>query len=194
MPDTLRPQVAALDDLARAMGVPLHRAPGKEADDLLASLARRIAAPTLVVSGDTDLVQLVDARTTVLFIGRRQKEHVRYDPAAVEARYGFSAPCLPTFKAMVGDPSDALPGIPGIGPTTARKLCAAHGDADAILAANPRLSPHADALRRWEGLGRLETDLPLREPLFAPVDRAGLERWFERWEFASLVKRLRALA
>lgn len=200
-PDPLRAQVARLPALAEAMGVPLHRVASHEADDVLASLARRIPEPVVVVSGDTDLVQLVDERTTVLFVGRRQKEHVRYDPAAVHSRWGFAPALLPTFKAMVGDPSDNLPGISGIGPSTARRLIAQHGDAAGILAAldagrigNRRLPPVLAAARQellgWEGLGRLYTDLPLAEPLWAPVDREGLRAFFEALEFRSLIPRL----
>jgi DNA polymerase-1 len=200
-PDPLRTQLAQLPELVRAMGVPLHRVPGQEADDVLATLAARIEGPVLVVSGDTDLTQLVDERVTHLFVGRRQKEHVRYDPAAARERWGFEPRFLPTYKAMAGDPSDNLPGIDGIGATTARRLCAEHGDAAGILAAldagrigNPRVRPVLAAARedlvRWEGLGRLRADLPLAEPLWAPVDRDGLRAFFERFEFKSLLGRL----
>ncbi|MBA2322430.1 MAG: hypothetical protein H0V89_14895 [Deltaproteobacteria bacterium] len=189
MPDGLRAQIDELPVLAAAMGVPVHRVPGKEADDLLATLARRIAEPTLVVSGDTDRVQVVDDRTTMLFIGRRKKDHVRYTPASVQERYGFEPRLVPTYKAMVGDPADNLPGISGFGAATARKLCATYGDAAAILAArpDPRLT---EALPRWEALGRLDGAVPLAAPLWAPVDRDGLRRWFGRWEFKSLLARI----
>src|SRR5262249_26458007 len=70
-PNPLREQIVRLPELVAAMGAPLHRLPGWEADDLLATLTRRIR-PTLVVSGDTDLLQVVDLDTTVLFVGRRQ--------------------------------------------------------------------------------------------------------------------------
>lgn len=200
-PTPLRAQLALLPELVAAMGVPLHRVPGQEADDVLASLAARIEGPVLVVSGDTDLAQLVDERVTHLFVGRRQKEHVRYDPAGVRARWGFDPKYLPTYKAMAGDPSDNLPGIRGIGATTARRLCAEHGDAAGILAAldagrigNRRLPSVLEAgrddLLRWEALGRLDRTLPLAEPLSAPVDRQGLRVFFERYEFKSLLGRL----
>lgn len=198
-PDPLRVQIARFPELAAALGVPLHQVPGWEADDVVATLTRRVR-PTLVVSGDTDLVQLVDADTTVLFVGRRQKDHVRYDPDGVQARYGFAAPGLPTYKAMAGDPSDNLPGIDGIGSKTAAKLVAEYGNAASILAARAQIGPPrvraaldaaVEALPRWEGLGRLRTDLELPDPLWAPVaSYDGLRAWFAELEFASLVARV----
>ena len=201
-PDPLRAQIVLLPELAAAMGVPLHRVPGQEADDVLATLAARLPEHRiLVVSGDTDMAQLVDDRVTHLFVGQRAKQHVRYDPATVRERWGFEPRYLPTYKAMAGDPSDNLPGIAGIGATTARRLCAAHGDAAGILAAldagkigNRRLPPvleaSREALLRWEAMGRLDATLSLSEPLWAPVDREGLKAFFERFEFKSLLGRL----
>lgn len=200
-PDPLRAQLARLPELAAAAGLPLHQAPGWEADDLLASLARRLP-PALVVSGDTDLLQIVDSDTTVLFVGRRQKDHVRYDPTAVEARYGFAPERIPTWKALVGDPSDNLAGVAGIGPKTATRLVQEHGDAEGILAAagslpartRATLEAAADDLRRVEGLATVRRDLPLELPLAAEVDYQGLRDWFVGMEFASLVKRVEGLA
>lgn len=199
-PDDLRAQVRELPGLAAAMGARLHRVPGQEADDVLATLARRIPEPTVVVSGDTDLVQVADERVTVLFIGRRQADHIRYDPATVRERYGFEPRLIPTWKAMVGDPTDNLPGIKGFGPSTAKKLLSEHGDAAAILAAldagriTGRTAGLVEAAReellRWEAMGRLESGLGLGDPLWAPVDREGLKGWFERWEMKSLIKRI----
>lgn len=202
-PDPLRSQILRFPELAAALGVPLHQVPGWEADDVIATLTRRLR-PTLVVSGDTDLLQVVNDDTKVLFVGQRQKDHIRYDVAQVHARYGIRPEGMPTWKALAGDPSDNLPGIAGIGGKTATKLVAEHGDAASILAARERIGPPRvraaldgalDALPRWEALGRLETDLALPEPLWAPIaSYDGLRAWFAELEFASLVARVDKLA
>lgn len=194
-PDPLRAQLARFPELIDALGVPVHGVPGWEADDVLATLAAQVR-PSLVVSGDTDLLQIVDDDTTVLFVGRRQQDHVRYDLPAVRARYGFEPARIPTYKALCGDPSDHLPGIPGVGAKTAARLIADHGDADAILAAPlpPKLRPAIDDLRRWESLATVRADLPLSEPLVSLPDLGErLEAWFTALEFRSLIPRLHAL-
>ena len=203
-PDPLRSQLAAFAELQDALGVPVHRAPGFEADDVLASLARRYrerAQQALIVTGDTDLLQVARGPIHVLFVGRRQKDHLRYDEAAVTERYGVPPVRLPTIKALVGDPSDHLPGILGIGARGATALVAAHGDARGILAAADTLAPrvraalagHADALLRWEDLATVRDDLPVDEPWATPITPQAWTRvraLFDRWEFKSLVGRI----
>lgn len=198
-PDPLRVQLARFPELAAAFGVPLHRVPAWEADDVLATLTRRLR-PSLVVSGDTDLLQVVDAHTQVLFVGRRQADHVRYDVNAVHARYGISPERIPTYKALCGDPSDNLPGVAGIGPKTAARLIAAHGDARGIAAARGSLPTKlAEALAgdEWvahEAIATVRTDLPLEEPLAAQPDLGdAVDHWFETLEFKSLRLRLELL-
>jgi DNA polymerase-1 len=204
-PDPLRSQLARFAELLDALGVPVHRAPGFEADDVLASLARGYrerGQRALVVTGDTDLLQVARRPIEVLFVGRRQKDHVRYDEAAVTERYGVPPERLPTIKALAGDPSDHLPGILGIGARGASRLVARYGDARAILAA-PDLPPktraalagHDEALLRWEHLATVRDDLPVSLPWAAPVSPEAWTRvraLFEHWEFASLLKRIPA--
>lgn len=211
-PDPLRDQLLRLPELARALDAPLHRVRGWEADDVLATLCTAPEVrPALVVSGDTDLLQVVDPGATVLFVGRRQKEHVRYDVDAVRARYGFDPAGIPTFKALAGDPSDNLPGIPGIGAKTAKTLVASHGTAARILDARAGLTPrvraaldaHGEQLLAWEALATVRRDLALREPgrdgappqpLAGPLPPlSGLRAWFEGLEFRSLLPRLDAI-
>ncbi len=203
-PDPLRTQIVGFLELLDALAVPVHRAPGFEADDVLASLARRYrerGEPALIVTGDTDLLQVARGPIEVLFVGRRQKDHVRYDDAAVTERYGFPPERLPTLKALAGDPSDHLPGILGIGARGATALVAAHGDARGILAAAETLAPkvraalagHEDALLRWEDLATVRDDLPIAEPWATAVTADAWTRVrevFVRWEFKSLLDRV----
>lgn len=196
-PDPLRHQLGRLPELAEALGAPVHAVPGWEADDVLATLTRR-ARPSLVVSGDTDLLQVADDETSVLFVGRRQADHVRHDPSTVRERYGVAPERIPTWKALCGDATDNLPGVPGIGPRTATRLIGAHGDARGILAACAddrigRALASAD-LVRWEALATVRYDLSLSEPLVGAPDLGErLERWFVDLEFKSLVPRLETL-
>jgi DNA polymerase-1 len=157
---------------------------------------------TLVVSGDRDLLQLAFGGVGVHFVGRRGKDAVTYDEAAVRERFGVPPWRLPSFVALVGDASDNLPGVPGVGPKLAKTLLENRenvaellGDAQALT---PRLGQllrqHADQIRQTEALARLRVDAPLPQPphLAAPT-AATLQRLrelFEALEFKSLLQRL----
>lgn len=209
VPGPLVQQLQQLPQLLAAFGFPAFAVPGFEADDVLATLARRLAeqgADVLIASGDRDSLQLVRERTHVLFMGRRGAPEQRYDRAAVIARFGLPPEQLPSYVALVGDPSDNLPKVPGIGPRTAQALIAAHGSAAAVLAklgevTSPKLraalAEHAELLLRNERLARLHDDLPLEgAQLTAPFTeraRQNLGTLFERLECASLLPRLAAL-
>lgn len=200
-------QLEHFDELSQAFGFPSVGAPGFEADDVLATLATRHAASgerVVIVSGDRDLLQLVDDNTEVLFVGQRGKAPVRYDRTAVQARFGVSPEQLPSYVALVGDGSDNIPKVKGIGPAKARALISRFGTiADLIEGLNtvePRLrtllSSHEDQLRQSEWLARLRRDVPLPDIEPAPFTHAARERareLFEAWEFKSLLPRLAAL-
>lgn len=203
-------QLELFGELATATGFPMFSVEGFEADDVLATLAARLAAQgsnVLVVSGDRDLLQLVNDAVSVLFVGQRGKAPVRYDRARVLDRFGVGPEQLPLYVALVGDASDNIPKVKGIGPKTASALlrgCADAADAAELLArldqAPPKLralvSQHADQILRSEALVRLRRDVPLDERLPTPFDaaaRARTARLFELWEFKSLQARLDAL-
>jgi DNA polymerase-1 len=207
-PLPLARQLARFDELAAAFGFPMFDAPGYEADDVLATLALRFTArgdDVVVVSGDRDLLQLVGDCCQVLFVGRRGQPPVRYDRAAVEQRFGIPPERLPGYVALVGDSSDNIPKVKGIGPATARDLMRTHASADELLANagsldNPRLRAvlraHESQIRESEELVRLRRDVPL--PALAPrsFDDDGRRRTralFEALEFKSLLARLDAL-
>jgi DNA polymerase-1 len=210
VPDALPGQFALLDELIAALGLPAWRVPGFEADDVLATLAGKLGArgkDVLIVSGDRDSLQLVRERTHVLFVGRRGGPPERYDRAAVLARFGVQPEQLPAYVALVGDPADNLPKVPGIGPKIASGLIAAHGSTQALLAALPTvanarvrqlLSEHRDQILQSERLARLHDDLELEcDPdCVAALSTAALDRlraFCDRYEFKSLVPRLEAL-
>jgi DNA polymerase-1 len=209
-PTPLVEQLRRLDGLLECFGAPRIGAPGFEADDVLASVASRLRAEaraTLVVSGDRDLLQLAFGSVQVHFVGRRGKDAVTYDEAAVVERFGVPPRKLPSLTALVGDTSDNLPGVPGIGPGTAKKLLANHENVGELLNGLNELKParvaellrvHTEQIRRTEALARLRGDTPLPpEPLVAAPSAAhfqALRALFEALEFKSLLPRLDKLA
>lgn len=207
-PKPLLEQLAVLDVLIDKTGLPRFRVPGFEADDVLATLALELEAKgndVLVVSGDRDLLQLVTPRTHVLFTGRRGKDSVLYDPAKVEERFGIPASRLPQWIALVGDTSDNIPGVAGIGPGTAQKLLARHASIAELVASlddepasiRDKLRPETERLLRNETLATLRRDVPLvdgpRTGVLESSGFAALFELFEKLEFKSLITRLRAL-
>jgi DNA polymerase I len=205
-PPEIGPQLARLPDFAAALGVPLHTAPPElEADDVLAAAARRLADAgerVLVVSGDRDLFQVVSDAARVLYVGARGGAHALYDRTAVERRYGVAPERLPAMTALVGDSSDNLAKVPGVGGKTAANWIREHGGIDGILAHADRLEPArlrpavaaaADQMRLNEELARLRTDIDLAEPLAAAPDPAGLIPLFTELEFTSLIPRAQKL-
>jgi 5'-3' exonuclease len=142
IPDDLTPQVNMIMELLDAFGIPTAGAPGFEADDVLGTLAARERSnPVVVVSGDRDLLQLVaddPVRVRVLYLGRGLTKATLFGPAEVAERYGVPAnragQAYAELALLRGDPSDGLPGVPGVGEKTAATLLAQHGSPDQILA------------------------------------------------------------
>jgi len=204
-PTPLVEQLRRLDPLLDAMGGVTLRSPGFEADDVLATVAARLRAEdraALVVSGDRDLLQVAHGSVRVHFVGRRGKDAVTYDEPAVRARFGVPPWRLPALVALIGDDSDNLPGVPGIGIATAKKLLESREDVEELLRDAPALPPrtaalllgHAEQIRRTAELARLRSDAVLPQPphLAAPgveqLERLGA--LFEALEFKSLLPRL----
>lgn len=151
-PDDLRSQFALVRKILATYGIPIVEVDGEEADDVIATLARKAEEQeqnVLVVTGDLDLLQIVDRRTTVLTTRRGITDLGRYDAEAVRARFELEPRQLPDYRGLKGDPSDNLPGIPGVGEKTAIKLIKSAGSLDALLA-DPALAGTA----KLEGLVR----------------------------------------
>ncbi|MBV8580045.1 MAG: DNA polymerase I, partial [Candidatus Eremiobacteraeota bacterium] len=154
-PDELRSQFGLVRKILAVYGIPIVEYDGEEADDVIATLACQAEAAqqdVLVVTGDLDLLQIVDARTTVLMTRRGITELGRYTEAAVRERFDLEPRQLPDYRGLKGDPSDNLPGIPGVGEKTAIKLVKGAGSLDALLE-NPALAGTAklEALVREHG-------------------------------------------
>ncbi|TDB71952.1 5'-3' exonuclease [Micromonospora sp. KC723] len=208
VPDTLSPQVPVILDVLAAIGICAVGATGYEADDVLGTLSVTQPAPAEVVSGDRDLFQLVDDTRPVrlLYVGRGVAKLEACDDAAVRARYGVPADRYADFAALRGDPSDGLPGVPGVGEKTAARLIERYGGLDGILAAldepgsgfAPGLRAKLDAARDYLAVApkvvRVATDVPLPELATAlPTAPAEPERLLElaqRWNLAGSCRRL----
>ncbi|MDI9883101.1 5'-3' exonuclease [Streptomyces sp. HNM0645] len=209
VPDTLSPQVPVIEDVLDAFGIARVGVAGYEADDVIGTLTARATGPVDIVTGDRDLYQLVDdARgIRVLYplkgVGMMQAT----DEAVLREKYGVDGPGYADLALLRGDPSDGLPGVPGIGEKTAAKLLAAYGDLAGIMAAvddpasglTPSQRRRLDESRPYVAVApkvvRVADDVPL--PAFdpalprAPRDPAGLDELAARWGLGRAVGRLR---
>ncbi len=205
-PDDLRSQFGLVRQILGVYGIPIVEVDGEEADDVIATLARQAEAvgqQVAVVTGDLDLLQIVDDRTTVLTTRRGITELGRYDPAAVRARFELEPRQLPDYRGLKGDPSDNLPGIPGVGEKTAIKLIKSAGSLDALLA-NPALagSPkleklivdHGETARVCRDVSLIDRDLPIAidwdQAAYTPPSNDELYRLYRELEFKTLLNRL----
>jgi DNA polymerase I len=203
MPDDLRPQFHIVRRILAGYGIPIIEVEGEEADDCIATLvtqARERRLDTTVVSGDLDLLQLVDQHCTVVVTRRGISEMARYDVDAVKARFGLSPEQLPDYRGLKGDPSDNLPGVPGIGEKTAAKLIAEFGSLDALLANVDAVKPkrvgdllreHADKARACRDVSRAKRDLAIDahwdEWRYREPSKEHLGELFRELEFRSLL-------
>jgi 5'-3' exonuclease len=208
VPDTLVPQIPLILEVLEAIGIPAVEAPGYEADDVLGTLATTQPGPIEVASGDRDLFQLVDDDKPVrlLYCGRGVAKLEDCDDTAVRAKYGVPAAAYADFAALRGDPSDGLPGVPGVGEKTAARLVTRYGNLNGILAAldDPKagfaaglraklagareylaVAPKVVEVARDIPIPDFDTSLPT-----APVDGDRLLALAEKWNLAGSCKRL----
>ena len=146
MPQDLRDQIGRVRQIIEAMNIPIMSREGYEADDIIGSLSATLAGTmglhVLILTGDSDLLQLVEPNVEAVLPGRPRFTDLRiFDEAAVVKRYGFNPDRLPDYKALVGDTSDNIPGVPGVGDKTATTLIAAYGDVDGILSHLDEITP-----------------------------------------------------
>ena len=135
-PEELIAQIPLLKELAVALGIPFLEMDDYEADDIIGTLATQAAeqgAETVVVTGDRDALQLIRPDLTVLLTKKGISDTRRYDTAAFEEEYGFAPIRLIDMKGLMGDSSDNIPGVPGVGPKTATKLLLAYGTIENVL-------------------------------------------------------------
>lgn len=209
MPDEMRVQMDRIRQIVQAFGISIVEVPGVEADDLMGALARQAAAQdleTVIVTGDKDLLQLVAPGVKVFLAGRRLSDGTVYDEEAVRARYGGLSPAqLRDYKALVGDPSDNIPGVNGVGEKTATQLLRKYGSLEEVYSHLDEVTPprYREALEKSRDiaflsrqLATIRTDLPVRlnleECTVHNYDRARVTELFRQLEFRSLLDRLPA--
>ncbi|MGI5148784.1 DNA polymerase I [Plantactinospora sp. CA-294935] len=198
-------QVSLVKEVLAALRVPTVEMPGYEADDVLATLAcqgRDAGMEVLICTGDRDAFQLVDDRITVLYPRKGVSDLARIDRAAVTERYGVGPEQYRDLAALVGETSDNLPGVPGVGPKTAAKWILQYGGVEGVVARADEIKGKAgdnlrerlaDVIRNYE-LNCLVSDLelPLRaeDTRWAGWDREAVHQVFDTLEFRILRDRL----
>ncbi len=209
MPDDLREQIARMRELVDKFGVPRLELDGFEADDILGSTAKQMAAKgylVKIITGDRDLLQLVDDRVTVSLSGGKISESKDYDPPKVKEYLGVPPELVVDYKALVGDPSDNYPGVPGIGPKTALKLLDEYGSLDGIYAHSDELKGAVktkiengkESAYLSQTLARIKTDLPeyfrIEEASTAEINFPAVDQMFRELGFKTLLPKVRRLA
>jgi 5'-3' exonuclease len=208
-PPTLAVQVPVIEEVLAAAGIPIAGAAGYEADDVIGTLAAGADVPVDVVTGDRDLFQVVDdeRQIRVIYTVRGLSKLDVVDEAAITARYQIPGRAYADFAVLRGDPSDGLPGVPGVGEKTAASLIRSFGSVEGIMTtldkyaasipAGPRakLAASRDYLTAAVPVVRVATDVAL-PPLdghlpAAPKDAAALETLGERWGLGSSLHRMR---
>jgi len=207
-PPEFSPQVPLLREMLAALSIEVVDKENFEADDVLATYARQGAEAglrVLVVSGDRDTIQLVNENVTLLYPRKGVSDLVRYTPPAVQERYGILPHQYPELAALVGETSDNLPGVPGVGPKTAAKWINTYGSLTEILdraddvpgKAGESLRAHLDAVRLNRELNHLVTDLDL--PLgvtdlkYAGAEAAAIHEICDALQFKTLRDKLMLL-
>jgi DNA polymerase-1 len=207
MPDDLRSQFPIVREIASTMNMPIRELEGFEADDVIGTLAKQATAQdvdTMIVSGDLDGLQLVDDHVRLLTTRMGVAATVIYDEAKVMDRYGLRPEQMLDYKALKGDTSDNIPGVPGVGEKTAISLLQEFGTLDGIYEhldevkgkLRDRLAEHRESAFMSREVGRILTDLPvelgLEEARTGRYDRRAVAQRFRELEFRSLIDRLPA--
>ena len=211
IPDTLAPQVPIMEAVLRAVGIQVVGVKGYEADDVIGTMATAYEGPCEVITGDRDLFQLVrDPSHRVLYTQQGLRNMLVVDEAVITSKYGIPGRSYADFALLRGDPSDGLPGVPGIGDKTAASLIATFGSIDKLLAAceddgtgpiltaalRRRIEGSRDYIAKARVVVDVAHDVPLPEMDTTlprtPADPDRLVELAERWGLDSSLNRLLA--
>ena len=207
-PDEFRSQMSYLHELVASFGITQFEVEGYEADDILATIAKRAekeGAEVFICTGDRDSFQLVNEKTTVLYPKRGVSDLARMTPEAVQEKYGMSPTQYPDFAALRGDPSDNLPSIPGVGEKTAAKWVVEFGSLQELLSnvdkvggkVGQSLRDSIDNVIRNRELTQLVADVPLELSIdalaWSGVDENLTNPLFDRLEFKTLKDRMKPI-
>ncbi|MCL4508793.1 MAG: DNA polymerase I [Chloroflexi bacterium] len=205
MPPELASQFPRVREIVQALAVPIFELEGFEADDLLGTLslqAKEQGFAVTIVTGDLDALQLVDEDVSVMINRRGVQEVTVYTPALVRERYGFGPELIPDYKALVGDASDNIPKVPGVGDKTAADLLSRHGSIDGLYEHLSELKPKLtetllashDQVFQSRDLARIRRDTPIvfdsHRARRTHYSRADATLLLQELEFRSLVAKL----
>ncbi len=207
MPDDMRDQIPKVREVVKALGIPVYEREGFEADDVIATLTGQAEAADLevtILTGDLDMLQLVSERTKLMVSLRGGIANtVAYDLARIDDRWGLRPDQMLDYKALKGDPTDNIPGIPGVGEKTASKLIGAWGTLDTLYQHLDEVMPeklrgplteHRESVLESRELMRLVRDvdvsLDLTHGRVGEYDRETVVGLFREYEFRTLIDRL----
>ncbi len=209
MPDDLATQFPKVREVVKALRIPVYEQQGFEADDVIGALtlqAETTDVETTIVTVDLDMLQLVTDKTRLMTTRSGVENTVIYDPARIWERYGLRPDQMIDYKALKGDPTDNIPGVPGVGEKTAAKLIAEYGTLDSLYARIADVKPeklrdklveHREAVYRGKDLTTIVRDVPVALDLdaarLADYDRDTVIRLFREYEFRTLIERLPAM-
>src|SRR5918998_2210791 len=210
MPDDLAAQFPKVREVVKALRIPVYEQQGFEADDVIGTLtlqAEQVPVETTIVTVDLDMLQLVSDKTRMMTTRSGVENSVIYDPARIWERYQLRPDQMIDYKALKGDPTDNIPGVPGVGEKTAAKLIRDFGTLDSLYERldevkpdklRPKLEEHREQVFRGRELTTIVRDLPVQIDLEAArlgdYDRDTVVRLFREYEFRTLIERLPAMS
>ena len=206
MPDDLRDQFPKVREVVKALRIPVYELPGYEADDVIGTIvvdAEKRGLDTTIVTGDLDMLQLVTDQTRLMTTRSGVENTILYDPAKIRERYDLVPDQMIDYKALKGDPTDNIPGVPGVGEKTAAKLIREFGTLEALYERVDEVKPdklrdklieNREAVFMGKDLTTIVRDLPVEFDLEAArlgdYDRETVIRLFREYEFRTLIERL----
>jgi DNA polymerase I len=211
MPDDLRDQFPKVREVVKALRIPVYEMAGYEADDVIGTITQRLDPrddlETTIVTVDLDMLQLVTPRVRLMTTRSGVENTVMYDVARIDERFGLRPDQMIDYKALKGDPTDNIPGVPGVGEKTAAKLIREFGDLETLFTRIDDVTPeklreklrdHRDQVFMGRDLSTIVRDLPIEIDLDAArlgdYDRDTVVRLFREYEFRTLIERLPPMA
>jgi len=211
-PDELKSQIPYVMEVLKIFNIPVVGVEGYEGEDIIATIVAKSKAQNpkskiieyIIVTGDLDTLQLVDEQTKVYSMARGTNQAIMYDEAKVQERYGLKPSQFVDFKALKGDPSDNIPGVPGIGEKTAVKLIIEFGSLGNIYANLPKITGKLQTLLKEnkeqaflsQKLSKIATDVPLdfnlADARIHDYDQKAAISFLNQLGFKSLISRLPA--
>jgi DNA polymerase-1 len=207
MPDDLRDQFPKVREVVKALRIPVYEMQGYEADDVIGTITRDLEShedlETTIVTVDLDMLQLVTPRTRLMTTRSGVENTVIYDVARIDERFGLRPDQMIDYKALKGDPTDNIPGVPGVGEKTAAKLIREFEDLESLFERIDEVTPeklrdklreHREQIFMGRDLSTIIRDLPIELDLeaarLADYDRDTVVRLFREYEFRTLIERL----